>query len=74
MKVITGTVVDGKVVIEGEPLTNGSKVTILAPEGDDDTFELSHEQEDLLLQSINQIERGEGIDAREFLKELGKKD
>jgi len=43
MKVMTGTVVDGKVVIEGEPLTNGSKVTILAPEDDDDTFELSPE-------------------------------
>jgi hypothetical protein len=71
MKVITGTVVDGKIVVEGEPLQDGSKVTVLAPEGDDDTFELPPEQEAILLQAIEEIERGEGMDAREFLKELG---
>ena len=74
MKVITGTVVDGKIVIEGEALSNGSKVTVLAPDGDEDTFELPPEQEALLLQAINEIERGEGIDAREVLKGLGKQD
>jgi hypothetical protein len=71
MKVITGTVVDGKIVVEGEPLEDGSKVMVLAPEGDDDTFELPPEQEAILLQAIEEIERGEGMDARKFLKELG---
>jgi hypothetical protein len=32
------------------------------------------EQEAILLQAIEEIERGEGVDAREFLKELGNRD
>jgi len=74
MKVITGIVVDGKSVVEGEPLTDGSKVTVLAPEGEGDTFELPPEQEALLLEAIGEIERGEGIDARKFMKQLGQRD
>jgi len=74
MKVITGIVVDGKIVVEGEPLTDGSKVTVLAPEGEGDTFELPPEQEALLLEAIGEIERGEGIDARKFMKQLGQRD
>jgi hypothetical protein len=74
MKVITGRVVDGKIVVEGDPLTDGSKVTVLAPEGDGDTFELPPEEEALLLEAIGEIERGEGIDARKFLKQLSPRD
>jgi len=74
MKVIAGTVVDGRIVVEGETLVDGSKVTVLAPEGDEDTFELPPEQEAILVQAIAEIERGEGIDAGEFLKELGNRD
>ncbi|HEX9723333.1 MAG TPA: hypothetical protein VGC53_03535 [Vicinamibacteria bacterium] len=74
MKVVTGIVVDGKIVVEGEPLTDGSKVTVLAPEGEGDTFELPPEQEALLLEAIGEIERGEGIDARKFMKQLGQRD
>jgi hypothetical protein len=74
MKVITGTVVDGKIVVEGEHLEDGSKVTVLAPESGDDSFELPPEQEAILLQAIEEIERGEGVDAREFLEELGSRD
>lgn len=66
MKVITGAVVDGKIVVEGEPLTDGSKVTVLAPEGEDDTFELSPEQEALLLEAIGEVGRGEGLTPRSF--------
>jgi len=74
MKVITGTVKNGKIVIEGEPLADGAKVTVLAPDGEDDTFELTPEQEELLLEAIGEIERGEGIDGHQFLKELGQRD
>ncbi len=74
MKVVTGIVVDGKIVVEGEPLTDGSKVTVLAPEGEGDTFELPPEQEALLLEAIGEIERGEGIDARKFMKQVGQRD
>ncbi len=73
MKVITGTVVDGRIVIEGEPLIDGSKVTVIAQE-DEKTFELSSEQQAELLEAIAEIERGEGIDGYQFLEELERKD
>ena len=73
MKVITGTVVDGKIVVEGEPLIDGSKVTVIAHEHEK-TFELTLEQEAELVKAIDEIERGEGIDGYQFLEELEKKD
>ena len=42
MKIATGTVVDGKVVVEGEILPEGSTVTILLRE-DNEAFELTIE-------------------------------
>ncbi len=69
MKVMSGTVVDGRIVVEGEPLIDGSKVTVIAQE-DEKTFELSSEQEAELLLAIAEIERGEGIDGYQFLEEL----
>jgi len=71
MKVITGTVVEGKIIVEGEPLTDGSKVTVLAQE-DEATFELSPEQEAEILESISEIEQGKGIEGHRFLAELEK--
>ena len=44
IKVATGTVVDGKVVVEGEALAEGSTVTVVLRE-DDETFELTPEDE-----------------------------
>jgi len=35
MKLATGTVIEGKVVIEGDPLPEGCVVTVLAPDGDE---------------------------------------
>ena len=69
MKVISGTVVDGKIVVEGEPLEEGSTVTVLAQEGDED-FELTAEQEALLLKAIEEADQGDFIDGDELLKEL----
>lgn len=60
MKVATGVVVGGKVVIEGEPLAEGSVVTVVLRE-DDDTFEVSPEDERALLEAIAQADRGEVI-------------
>ena len=71
MKVLTGTVVEGKIVVEGEPLTDGSKVTVIARE-DEETFRLSPEQEAEILGAISEIEQGKGIDGRRFLEELEK--
>jgi hypothetical protein len=69
MQLATGTVVDGKIVVEGEPLPEGAVVTILAREADE-TFEVPPELEAELLESIAQAERGETISAEELLKRL----
>jgi hypothetical protein len=45
------------VVIEGEPLAEGSVVTIVARE-DDETFDVSFEQERALLEAVAQADRG----------------
>ena len=73
MKVATGKVVKGKIVLEGEPLAEGSVVTVLAPE-EDETFDLSPEEEKALLAAIAQAERGEVVsweDLREQLRRFG---
>jgi hypothetical protein len=69
MKVATGTVIDGKVVVEGEPLEEGTKVTVVLRE-DDEFFELTPEEEAELLASIAEIERGEYITGEELLERL----
>jgi hypothetical protein len=69
MKVATGIVVDGKVVVEGESLTEGSTVTVVLRE-DDEGFELTPEEEEELLESIQQIERGEFVSGEQLLERL----
>jgi hypothetical protein len=69
MKVATGRVVEGRVVVEGEPLEEGATVTVLARESDE-RFEATAEQEAGLLASIAEAERGETVPAGELLREL----
>jgi hypothetical protein len=69
IKVATGTVIDGKVVVEGEPLEEGAKVTVVLRENDE-YFDLAPEQEAELLASIDEIERGEYITGDELLERL----
>jgi len=69
MKVATGTVIDGKVVVEGETLAEGTKVTVVVRE-DEEFFELTPEEEAELLASIAEIERGEYITGEELLERL----
>ena len=69
MKVATGTVVNGKVVVEGETLAEGETVTVLLRETSE-TFELTREEEDELLESIASIERGEFVSGDELLERL----
>jgi hypothetical protein len=58
MRVSTGRVVEGKVVLEGESLAEGAVVTVVVRE-DDDTFDVSHEEEQALLEAIAQADRGQ---------------
>jgi len=72
MKVATGKVVGGKVVLEGVSLEEGTSVTVLGKD-DDGGFELTPEQEADLLLSIAEAERGETVTAEEVLARLARR-
>lgn len=69
MRIASGRVVAGHVEVEGEPLPEGTVVTLLARE-EDETFELDAEAEEELLESIAEADRGELIPAEEILRKL----
>jgi hypothetical protein len=69
MKIITGTVMDGRIVVEGAPFSEGEKVTVLGQEGSA-TFRVSAEEKRELLQSMAQADRGEFVDGEALLAEL----
>ena len=68
MRITKGKVVNGNIVVEGEPLDEGAVVTVLV--SDEHVFTLSPDEEAILLESIAQADRGEFIDASEVLKRL----
>ncbi len=70
MRVATGKVQDGKIVVEGPPLAEGAKVTVLAPEGDE-TFRLSEADEKALLRAIAEGDQGQVMDQEELFRNLG---
>ena len=72
MQVITGTVVEGKVVVDGVSLVEGSTVTVLS-RSPDEAFALSAEDEDELLAAMAEIERGQFLSADELLESLRKR-
>lgn len=69
MQVATGTVVDGKVIVEGVPLREGALVAVVA-RGADEPFALSTEQEEELLAAMAEIQRGEFVTLEQLLAEL----
>ena len=69
MKLATGTVIGGKVVIDGDPLPDGMVVTVLAPEGNE-TFSVPPELEQELDESLAQTARGETIPVEDVLRKL----
>ena len=69
MRIISGTVHDGRIVVEGTQLMEGEKVTVLTREGTE-TFRVSADQKRELLESIAQAKRGEFVDADDLLREL----
>lgn len=71
MRVSVGKVVAGKVVVEGEALREGDIVTIIAPE-DDESFELSAEEESQLLAALEEAKAGRLVGGSELLRELGR--
>jgi hypothetical protein len=69
MQVATGTVVNGKIVLEGVSLTEGAKVTVVT-RGADESFSLTSGQEDELLESLAEIDRGEFLTLEELVASL----
>ena len=69
MQVATGTVVNGKIVLEGVPLAEGAVVTVVT-RGADESFSLTPAQEEELVASMAEIERGEFLTLKELLQSL----
>ncbi len=69
MKIITGTVTHGRIVVDGEPFSEGEKVTVLGHELTD-TFKVSPSEKRQLLESLAQADRGEFVDEETLLAEL----
>lgn len=66
MRITSGRVVSGQIVVEGEPLPDGSVVTVLARDSDEG-FALDRAAEAELLLSLAEADRGELIPAEEVL-------
>jgi len=71
MQVTTGTVVGGKVVVEGASLVEGSVVAVLS-RGPGEPIALSAQDEEELLASVAEIERGEFVSPEDLLESLRK--
>jgi hypothetical protein len=69
MRVATGTVIGGKVVLTGDSFAEGAVVTILARD-DDETFVASPEQEADLLSAIADVESGGSVSSDQLLERL----
>ncbi len=74
MRVATGKVIDGKVVVEGEPLVEGSTVTVFLPEPGEE-IELTPEEESRLAQAVREADEGDFLegDAEQFLDKLDRR-
>ena len=68
MRITRGRVVGGQIVVEGEPLREGSTVTILFQE--ERTFQLNDADEASLLAAIAEADRGEALGAEDVLSQL----
>ena len=72
MKVATGKVIGGKIVLDGVSLNEGTSVTVLAAD-DEGSFDLTPDQERELLLSIAEADRGETVSADEVLAKLARR-
>ena len=71
MKIASGTIVGGKVVVEGLSLPEGTVVTVLA-RGDEVAVRLPPKQEAELLDALDEADREEGISAEELFARLSR--
>lgn len=69
MQLVTGTVVGGKIIVEGHPLPEGTVVTILSREVEE-TFTVPPELEPDLKASLAEADSGNTVSAEEVLLRL----
>src|SRR5712691_1149278 len=72
MQLATGTVAGGKIVVEGDPLPEGTVVTILARD-EESPVKLTPAEEAELLDALDEADREEGISAEELFDRLRKR-
>jgi hypothetical protein len=72
MKLVAGSVIDGKVVFDGEALPEGLRVVVVAA-SDLHHFDLVPEEEDELLERIREANLGRLLDVQHSLRDLGGK-
>ena len=68
MRITKGKVVGGHVIVEGEPLDEGSTVTVLI--SDERNFTLSDEEEAALLQSIDEADQDDLVDGNDVIQNI----
>ena len=68
MRITKGKVLDGQVIVEGDPLNEGSTVTILV--SDETTFRLNAEDEAALLQAIAEADQNDLISSEDVIKKI----
>jgi hypothetical protein len=69
MQVATGTVIAGRLVVEGLDLPDGETVIVLAREAEEEVHVSSEEEADLL-EAIAEADRGATISAEELFARL----
>jgi hypothetical protein len=69
MVITSGRVVEGKIVVDGDPLPEGTTVTVLTREGDE-SFVLDAAAEAELLKSIAEANGGDVVPAEDVLRAL----
>ena len=69
MQLATGTIVEGKVVIEGLALPEGTVVTVLTRDNEE-CVRLSQPDEAELIEALDEADREEGISAEELFARL----
>lgn len=69
MKIISGKIVDGQIVVEDMPFDEGATVTVFSRE-DGEAFDLTTEQEAELLLSMEEADHGDMMPATDLLKSL----
>jgi len=70
MKMLTVTVVDGRLELPEGTLHDGDTVTLLVPEREEKGFHLSDDQQADLRAAIAEADRGDTVNGRQLLDEL----